>query len=328
MFRINKAVLVIALALVAAPAARANQLGGPVLGYVLDPGIAALRIVVGIPGASAMGRPVELGARIRRAVSSVQHDYALAVVETTGQVVLARNLTGEVAVSEIPGVLAGGDALALSNDGTTAAIFSAAGASIQVLRGLPAAPSVALEFPTSALSDQSITALAISDFASVLVAFSNGESGSLHLLSGEGTPRFVSPAGSISGIAFSPGGNDAVTSDRLTNEVVLFSDVQGAAAAIRLAGAADGITAPFGVQLSRDGRTAFVPNAESGTVSIVSLAGGAPLFMSCQCRPTVIDKMHGDSVFALTENRDEQPLILFDGAGSEPRFVVVPPAGK
>ena len=316
------------LALAAALESSGQGIGGPVLGYVLDPGIASLRTIAGIPGASALGQPVELGLRIQRAASSVEHDYALAVAENTSQVVIARNLSGEVAVSEIPGLFAGGDALALSSDGTSAVVFSAAAGAIQVVRGLPSAPAITLEIGVSAVSDQPITALAVSDQGTVLAAFSNGESGTLQLLSAYGVPRFVAPAGSISGIAFAPGGNNAVAADRLTSEVVLFNDVNGVAAPIRLAGPADGIAAPFGIQLSRDGGTAFVPNAESGTMSILNLAGGAPLSMSCQCRPTLIEKLHGDSVFALNENRDQQPIVVFDGAGSEPRFVVVPPPGE
>src|SRR5207244_8988577 len=65
------------------PAAQA-QLSGPILGYTLDIKASAFRVIKGIPGASALGKPVDLGVKVRRAVVSLERDYALAVSGDTG----------------------------------------------------------------------------------------------------------------------------------------------------------------------------------------------------------------------------------------------------
>jgi hypothetical protein len=116
-----------------------------------------------------------------------------------------------------------------------------------------------------------------------------------------------------------------VVADRAWDQVVLFQDPSGAAARIQLADNADGISDPVGLLLSPDGATAYVANAGAGTVSILSLTGGAAHALPCECQPRGMQALHSDSVFALTERADE-PIVLLDAVNAEPRIVVVPPA--
>jgi hypothetical protein len=253
---------------------------------------------------------------------SVERDYALAVSDDTAELRLISNLSGQTYVTEIFDAVAGGDALGLSPSGSTAVAYSLDSSLIQVIGGLPLNPMVRFELHLGA-SSHALTALAVSDNEQVLAAFSNGETGTLQLFTAETAPRLIATVGLVSGITFSAAGDLALAADRAWNEVVLFENLSANATPIRLAGSADGISGPIGILLSADAMTAYVANEVSGTVTVVSLAGGAVRHVSCQCRPTTMRPLRGDSMFALTDRADE-PIVLFDGEPSDPRILVVP----
>src|SRR6266480_1379354 len=77
-------VLIAPLALGAAP----QFIGGPVLGLISDSGGTAIRPVIGIPGASMLGKPLELEVEIQGAIISQKQDYAIASRATDGQAIL------------------------------------------------------------------------------------------------------------------------------------------------------------------------------------------------------------------------------------------------
>ena len=61
----------------------------------------------------------------------------------------------------------------------------------------------------------------------------------------------------------------------------------------------------------------------SGSSDLVNLAGSETQNISCQCQPTGMRLIHGDSLFGLTE-RTDQPIVLFDGEPANRHMVVVP----
>lgn len=309
--------------LMAVPAARAYQLSGPILGYVADPMTSALRVINGIPGASVIGESVSPDLKIRKAAVSIRNDYALAVTTDGADVILITDLSGARSVSPIPGVYNGGDTLALSPDGSSAVVYSASNFRLQIIGGLPSSPAVRFEVDTAAAAQGGVSAVAINSNQEILVAFSGGETGTLYLFAADTAARFIAGVGNVSGITFSAGGDRAVIADRSWNQVVLFQDLSTTATPIYLAGSVDGISSPLGILLSEDAKTAYVANAGSGTVTLVNLAGGAAQDVSCACTPTGIQVLEGASVFALTERSDE-PIVLFDGGSTDPRFLLVP----
>jgi hypothetical protein len=302
------------------------QLTGPILGYTLDTEGSAIRMIRGIPGASAVGEPLDVDIKIGKAVVSMERDYALAVIDGTKDVALISNLSGAALVSAISGVHDGGDAIAISPDGSSAAIYSLERSRIQVVDGLPSDPFVHSEVDTISF-EKGLTAIAISRDKQILAAFTGADGGALYLFGSGLAPRFVARAGEISGIRFAPASDDAVVTDRVWNQVLLLQNLSTTASPIQLASAADGVSGPIAVLLSLDGKTAYAANAGSGTVTVVNLAGGPARDVACNCELTTMQELKGGSVFALTGQSDA-PIVVFDGSGGDPRFVLVPPREK
>lgn len=321
---VNKSLLVLVAVsgLMVSPEIRAYQLSGPKLGYIADSVTSTVRVINGIPGASAIGKHVSLDVKIRRAQVSVKGDFALAVSDNNAEVLLIANLSGVTSISPISGAVTGGDALGLSPSGSSAVAYSLDSSRIQIIGGLPGNPVVRFEVDTATMG-QTLTAVAVNENEQVLAAFSNGETGTLYLLAGNTAPRLISTVGHVSGITFAPAGDRAVIADRAWNQVVLFQDLSTTATPIQLAGSVDGISGPIGILLSKDAKTAYVANEGSGTVTVVNLAGGGARDVSCQCQPTTMRLLQGDSIFALTERTDE-PIVLFDGESTDPRVLIVP----
>jgi DNA-binding beta-propeller fold protein YncE len=300
---------------------RAYQISGPNLGYVADSTSSTLRVINGIPGASAMGKQVSGDLKIQRTQVSLERDYAL-TVNDKGAVWLIADLSKVPSILPIADALNGGDALTLSANGSLAAIYSANSSRIQIIGGLPLNPAIHFEVDTVGLG-QNLTAMAINDTKNVVAAFSDGETGALYLWSAGTAPRLISTVGLVSGITFDAGGHRAVIADRAWNQIVLFEDLATTATPIQLAGSADGISNPVGVLLSKDVKTAYIANEGLGTVTVVNIAGGEVRDISCRCRPTTMRLLRGDLRFALTERADE-PTMVFDAESTDPHVVIVP----
>jgi DNA-binding beta-propeller fold protein YncE len=302
--------------------AASTQMSGPVLGYVVNSESFVMRAVKGIPGASALGKPLDLNINVRKAVVSVERDYALAVLADTGEVAIINNLSSNASVVGLSGLRAGGDALALTPDGSTAVMYNLQTSRIQVIGGLPSNPAVRFEIDTTSWAPQRVTAVAINRNQQVIAAFSDGENGTIYSFD-SGVVRFIAKTGDVAGIAFTSTGKAAVVADRASNQVLFFQDLSTTAAPIQLANIADGISAPIGVLVSRDAKTAYVANAGSQTVTVVQLGGGAARKLTCDCDVNSMQALAGNAIFAVTDRTDH--VVLFDGGSDEPRFVVVPP---
>jgi hypothetical protein len=113
------------------------QVGGPVLGYV--PEGATVRPMYGLPAAGAIGAGIAEGGWSRIAVSPSQN-FLIATSAATGAVQVVNLL--KPSVTAIPGAAANPDILAVSPSGTSAALWFTSSSHIQVVTGLPDAPSV------------------------------------------------------------------------------------------------------------------------------------------------------------------------------------------
>ena len=311
-----------AIAMLLTPSMAEAQLTGPILGYTLDAEESSIRIIHGIPGASVVGDRLNVDIKIAKAAVSLERDYALAVSDEK-TLTLITNLSRVPAASPLVGVYGGVDAIAISPDGSSAAIYSFENASIQVVDGLPSSPFVHSQLGTSAF-ESGLTAIAIRRDKQVLAAFNESDGGALYLFRDGSAPELVARVGVISDIRFAPASDAAVVTDRTWNQVLLLQDLSTTPSLIQLASGIDGVSDPIAVLLSNDAGTAYVANAGSRAIPIVDLAGGAAGNIACDCELNTLQELKGNSVFALT-SQPQTPIVVFDGSGREPRFVLVPP---
>lgn len=308
----------------AAGGAVSGLMSGSILGFVWDPQAHNLRPVMGLPGSSYLGKTLQLGVDLADAAVSPSGDYALGITRDRLAIVEIRHLAGAVSVHQVLRHASPIDAVLISRNGTTAALYRRRPNTYQILAHLPDAPAAGAELELPA-SHGPLTALAVrSERPEVLAGFSNGESGAIYLLDSRGSRRIVSLIDHPSAITFLTGERDALVADHADNGVFLVRNVSTNVATFRLASRIDGVDGPVAVAVSRDGKYGYVANASSKTILTLELAGGPPVLHSCHCTPATLSPMSGNAVFRLTDP-SQAPMWLFDGDARTPRIVFVPP---
>jgi hypothetical protein len=301
------------------PAARIT---GPTLGFLFDAKRGALFRIPGIAGAASLGDRLDVGVRLSRAVVGPQQDFALATRAGDREALLIRFVAGGVALSPLGETTAGVDRIALSPVGFSTALYHAAQRKLTIVSGLPLAPVIIRRIDTSGLRGE-LTALAIGDNPDqVLVASVEGESGSVVAVRPDGSFVPIYTGGRVTAVRFLDGGYAALA-DASLQRIYLVSGVSSQAALELLLAEQHGIAAPVAIETSRDSRLLFIANADSGVITTLDLSSRQSEPFSCQCRPTRLDRLTGDSVFQLTDP-SEQPLKLFDAGARGPRVLMIP----
>ncbi len=301
--------------LLVTPACVAQTIAGPVLGYVWDQG-SGLRPILGIPGASSLGSPVETSVALLTAEVSPRQDFALAVTESK-RLLLLDLRTAPIVERPLEIELAP-DRIILSPTGAAAALYYRERRAMRVLTGLPGdAIFVSGEMDLTSLPPL-LTAIAISDpDPAVLVAAPGG----LYALdTGNPAPRLIASAENITALAFVENSRDVLLADSRRNEVVLLRDATGAGERVLLAGERDGVSRPIAVVA--DGRRRAI-TVSARTALLLDLDGSPPVSLSCNCSISGLHRLKGSSAFRLNAPSNE-PLFLLDAATAEPRIFFVP----
>lgn len=300
-----------------------SSVSGPILGMVFDNARSGLRPILGIPGAATLGEVLVLGRAISRAWVSPRQDFALVESKDNGALVVVSFDRGSILIRPLRGISLLADQISLSPTGVVAAIFQRDGRNVQIVTGLPNTPWASSLVNVPALPG-GLTAMAVSDDAeAVLLGVSDGRSGAVVLLTRAGQSHVINLVGHATAISFLRNSHDALIADRRNNAILLMRDVTGAAATTSLAGEREGITHPVAVEASDDNRMVFVANAGSRTLLTLDLDSGKVARLGCNCNPTGLYRLRGNSVFRLTDLSDT-PLQLLDGGALEPRILFVP----
>src|SRR5437867_6777931 len=93
------------------------SINGPVLGFVADANGATIQPIIGVLGASVVGRPLALDSEIRNAVISPKQNVALATRGENAEVVLIRLGVDSVTMTYLDAVRTGADLIAFSPSG-------------------------------------------------------------------------------------------------------------------------------------------------------------------------------------------------------------------
>ena len=309
--------------------AQPGSLAGPVAGFVYDSPGRALRPIQGVPGASLIGDPIDLGLDLSAAYVSPRQDSAF-VVSADGALHFFRlNSAGAVEAS-LSGISFIPQRVVFSPSGTAAALFTPG--KVQVFQGLPGTPALAgaVTLPaaggaqaspaTASRSRQHTPAaadFAISDDGVYLLSVSGG---SVRLLSVNGQNRSLVPAGAGALVAFAPGGHDAAVLDPAAG-LLLIRDAAGAASVQTIAQPDDSLASAAGIGFSQDRSKLYVASASAQGVVSFDLAANSRSMIACDCTPTTLAPM--GSLFRLNEF-GSGPLWLLDAGAAAPRIVFVP----
>jgi hypothetical protein len=300
---------------------QAQAIRGPVLGFVADDARTAVRPLLGVPGASAVGDRLPLNVAVRRLQVSPKHDYLLAQRNEDKAVVLFDLAAATFAARPLafPGIV---DLISISPTGSSAAIYDAAARRVHTLSGLPAKPGAVRTFDVAKAAGR-VEALSVTDDgALVLVRSKSADGGSEFSVIGDSVSwRAPTDDGAV---AFAPGGRDIVVADNLTKSVFLVTDLGGSYARRPLFTAADETDVFNAAAMSADGARVIVTTG-SAVVAIMELGTGQMTWLSCQCSPTILEPLKGTSLFRLTEVSATEPIFGLDASSPEPRVVLTLP---
>ena len=298
--------------------AQLGSVAGPSAGYVFDSSVQAVRQIRGLAGAATMGDPLDFGMPVVRAEISARGDLAVAIA-ADGSGHLFRLANGVATGRALDNLMSSPTSVVFSPSGTAAALYRAG--SVQVLRGLPDAPEIAVTMQLTSASGAGMAsaapirrvipgAMAVSDDAAfVLLARDN----SIELFSVAGGVRKLADAHAGAAVAFASGGHDAAVVSGGTLSV--FQDVSGPSTRQEFPAADSGASLAF----SADGAKLLIAGPRS--VTVLDRATGDRKLAPCDCRIGSLARM--GAMFRLNE-AGSGPLWLLDPSGAEPRILFVP----
>jgi hypothetical protein len=293
--------------------AQTSQINGPVSGYVFDASARSLRPILGLPGASLFGDPLQFGFDVASAFVAPRQDAAF-VVAADHTVHVFRFDAGAVSERNLDSLPPAPERVVFSPSGSAAALY--AGGSIAIVKGLPDSPAVAggMDLPSGTTLDS----LAISDDGAVLLLSANQAVRFYSSFTDLG--KLMDTSGAVL-MAFAAGGHDAAIADPSGAGIVLFHDLAGSGDSRVLAAPDDAIAAASALAFSADGQRLLVASSAAQSVTTFDLAAGGRSAIACECTPKFLARM--GSLFRLNDPGSE-PLWLLDTRASDARLVFVP----
>lgn len=317
--------LILATAILPAPSAPAadpqSQIGAPVLGYVFDPAVKGIRPVIGIPGASIIGNPLDRGFSVASAVISPRQDFAIATVADNAAVRILMLQPGNFHSQILAAVAGVPQKIIFSPSGQTAGLYQQDQAKLQIFTQLPEEPALAHEIDLTGLTGDLLSA-AVSDDGDLALILTGDQVNSILWLSYAGTgPVQLQVPSATSAISFRSGSHDAVLATR-DGQIDLLQNLSSGLDLLVLAPPDERTADPVAVQFSPDGARAYVVT-QQGMVAEFGIQSQGATFLSCGCKPSGLSPLRSPMLMRLNEISDG-PLMLLDTALSEPRIWFVP----
>jgi hypothetical protein len=298
------------------------SINGPVLGFVADASGGTIQPIIGVLGASVVGRPLALDFEIRNAVISPKQNFALATWGENAEVVLIRLGLDSATMMSLGAVRTGADLIAISPSGTAAAAYTHSNKVVRSITRLADAPEIVFEFDLSDIEGRLQRVSISDDGALALLNFTTVESSTLWAVNSSGA-RWVLPAQYPSAATFLAGRHDAVIADDAAQEVFVLRAIDQDASRISVASFGEGFDGIAGVAASPDGLRIFITSKKSENVTLVDLNASLSTALPCHCAATGLHPLKGTSVFRLNDPSNGAIAVL-DASSSEPRIIVVP----
>jgi hypothetical protein len=288
----------------------------PILGYVLDNELHAIRPIVGILGNSRIGAPIDLGLPVHDAAFLADQKHAIVVTPQAAEALVVDLEEPSRAVS-IAGSTSSISMIRASADGKSAALYAPQRNQLLVVSGMPGTPAVSRTIDVSR-DDAALKRFAISnDGTSALLAFRGVEADMLYSWDSTTGLRFVTGASRISDIAFI--GADAVVTDAGADQVFLIRGVRDQASPMLIADAKDGIKEPAAVSISIRNEI-YIGSAD--TVLVMDANGHLLRRAGCGCTVTTMVPLR-DAAIRLTDQLD-LPVLVLDGRTDPERVLFIP----
>jgi hypothetical protein len=248
-----------------------------------------------------------------RIAASPGQNYVLVSAAQTGNVFL---YTPENGLIPLDGAGIAPDMVILSPRGSAAALWFSSINQVQIVSGLPDAPTIR-QLDASVLVSSigsAPVALAVSDDGTWLAG---AASGNVYAF-GPNSQVNSLPLENVAALAFFQGTHDLAAAGGAGVQMV--TGIEGFAIVSSLLASADSSLQPVAIATASGNRTLVLADS-SGVVTAVDIGSGAATSFDCGCQPEGLFGM-GASAFRLTR-LDNGAFKLFDGARGEILFVPV-----
>jgi len=294
-----------------------TTLTGPVAGYVAESS-GAVRAILGVPGAFRFSDPLPMPDGVARVHIAPGQDFALLERPDTGLALLHLGGGTLARVTAVDGAMPAPDWISFSPASASAILFSSSSNRLQVLAGLPDAPTIAVDLDTTILPEQPRIAAVSDDSRTLLVASRRA----VYLVLPDGTAHLLMAAEEIAALALFRNGTDAAVSERGTGSIHLLQNVSTAPVERVLASGLQGLGKLYP---SWDGGAIFAAGQGTRTVSSIDLASGEIQSIDCGAAPVTLSPMRSRDTFLISA-RPHQPGWIFYRDGNAGRVVFVPAA--
>jgi len=273
-----------------------NGFNGPTLGLIHDEASGEIRRIAGIAGAAR--------------IVPAEGQSAVAAVHARREWVLTCSGAGQPVVFGVPGIPVkssrlGATKIVFSETGTAAAAWFPDVLVVQIITGLPNAPSVRRELD---VEFSSVDGVAVAD-SGVMAAV---RSGSEVVVLGSDERR--ASIASVADVRFIERSRDLLVTT--AGSVLLWRSTKDVPETL-----ADGFEGLRAAHLAYD-RKHLVAAVEKA-ILVRDLGTGESSDYPCQCRPSRLERLAGNGLFLISAAAGE-PLWLFDADGKPPRLVFVP----
>lgn len=298
------------------------RMSPPSAGYIFDPEARSIRSILGSPGASVIGPPLDLGIPVASSVISPRQDFAILVGAENADVRVLQLQPDNFRIQVLPQSAPAPRLVTMSPSGRAVGLYySESPAKLQVFAHLSQAPLLAHEINLDSLTGD-LLAAAISDDGEAVLFLTGDRENSSTWLSYAGTnPIRLQSIPSISVMAFQSDGYDVAMATRdgqvfSLRNLVTSPDLQ------TLWSQNDRTSDPVAVRFSREGTRVYLVTRQGMTASLGVETEGAT-FVDCGCHPSGLFSLNSGTMIRLNEISDG-PLKLLDIANPEPRIWFVP----
>jgi hypothetical protein len=296
-----------------AGAAAASQ---PLLGYTWDAAHAGFRAMLGVPGAASLSNSVVSEGTFSPAVLCLRKSYAL-LTNPSGAIYVVPLPDG--VPLQITSQLAANQRIVVSPSCSNALVYAAGASQGILISGLPSTPELqSLNFAGSA----SIAGAAVGDLGDILLANLQPDgSTSIQLLAAAGGTSSLGALQHYGAMGFVSGGATALLADSGANKILMAATTSHS---VVLASSSDGVSLPFAIASSADGRQAVIANRNGTSLLHVTLAGNpAPAKVPCSCQPSELIPLAGNAAFQVSD-LSAGTIYVLDGSPAIPRTVFIP----
>ena len=285
---------------------------GPVTGFIFDSQAAAMRPMLGIPGAAYLGKAMATGLN---AASVAPDGSAALAVAADGKLVLYTGLRSAIPQAlAVPGAIANPDHFAWATN--AAAVYSSSSGQGQILTSLATSPSAAAPVDLSSLPGQ-VAAMAFDGQNLVLAVASGG----IYMASAAGVQRIAAAAHPA---ALVLSGASLFFADSQSQQIQQVQNYAATPATVPFAND-NSIDSPAGLQISADGKRLFAANAGNRKLAVYDI-GSRSLVQTVDLSftPTRLDRFGDTSVFLMNGSGQGPVYVARDGGEGKAAVYFVP----